>query len=65
MDLFTISQLNVLENQCDELQKLIDHARAAFPDNGEWQYAMDLQQTALDEERKRVMDAKALFISSN
>lgn len=65
MNLFAIAKLNEIESDCDEAQALIDRARAQFPHDGDFQYQLDIKQTELDEKRKRVMEAKSLFISPN
>lgn len=65
MNLLAISQLNALEQQLKDVQSVLDHCRQMFPDDGEWQYKLDIQQQHIDYERKRVMDAKSLFIPPN
>lgn len=65
MNLEALSQLNALEVQLNEVQAVIDRCRNMFPEDGQWQYQLDIQQSHLDNERKRVMDAKSLFISPN
>lgn len=64
-NLEALVQLNALEAQLNDIQALIDAARSAFPTDGELQYRLDIEQAGVDHERKRIMEAKSLFISPN
>ena len=64
-NLDALVKLNELEAQLNQVQSLIDAARAAFPADGKLQYRLDIEQQGVNTERKRIMQAKSLFISPN
>lgn len=60
-----IAKLNDLDKDLDEVQHLIDVVRAAYPEDGQLQYILDLQQTEIDEERKMIARTRNVLQNPN
>lgn len=57
--------LNNHEILLNDIQNDIDRAREKYFDVGHIQLELDRRQTSLDAQKKRVMEAKSLFVNPN